>query len=374
MLRLSDDLRILAANRALGALVGRDPAALTGQLLDTILSGAARILFQTHVYPALTANGRVEEVFLTLVSADGQSVPVLFNATRAPSGEEPGIDALVVRIPSRARWEQELLAAARALEQERAAGQRLAEDLSAAAADLSARYAEEQRNREFREALIGVVSHELRTPITTIFGLAHLLRQRAARRGDAELAAQLADVQLEAERMRRLTEDLLVMSRAESGRIDVEQEPLRLEHILRKVIATEQAHAPTHQFSVEAAAGLPLALGEELYVEQVTGNLASNAAKYSPAGTRIVILAAEEQGGVAVRVIDEGPGFGGQEPAQLFELFYRAPDARHRASGAGIGLYVCRELVSAMGGRIWARENSPPPGAEFGFWLPASTD
>jgi signal transduction histidine kinase len=373
-MRLTPDLRFVAVNNALAQLVERDPGELAGELLDVVLSGSARILFQTHVYPALSANGRVEEVFLTLVTRSGETLPVLFNATRSSVDGQVGYDALVVRIPARARWEQELLATTRELERERAAGAKLTAELSAAAEDLAARYAEEQRTRAFREALIGVVSHELRTPITTILGMSHLLRKRALRTGDDALAADFAELELEAERMRRLTENLLVMSRAEAGRLEIEPEPLRIEPLIRRAVATEQAQAPRHAFVIEPVGRLPLVMGDEVSAEQVIGNFASNAAKYSPPGTRIHVPIVEEADGVSVRVIDEGPGLGDQDPEQLFELFYRSVDARRRASGAGIGLYVCRALVEAMGGRVWARPSDRPPGAEFGFWLPAVTE
>ncbi|MBA2300050.1 MAG: PAS domain-containing protein, partial [Chloroflexi bacterium] len=180
VIHLSSDLRILAANREMGALIARDTGELVGESLDVLLSAPSRILFQTHVYPALKADGRVEEVFLTLASSTGDPIPVLLNAVRSPGPEEPAYMGLLVRIRARSRWETELLAATLALEGERAASQRLAEELAVTAADLRVRHAEEQRNREFRDAFIGVVSHELRTPITTIYGMSHLLRERHA--------------------------------------------------------------------------------------------------------------------------------------------------------------------------------------------------
>ena len=114
-------------------------------------------------------------------------------------------------------------------------------------------------------------------------------------------------------------------------------------------------------------------MGEETHIGQVVRNLLSNAAKYSPPGTSVRTTISGQDDGVAVRVIDQGPGLGDQEPAQLFEAFYRAPTAIREKSGAGIGLFVSRELIHAMGGRIWATDAQPPAehGAEFGFWLPA---
>lgn len=371
---LSSDLRILAANRELGALIARDTSELVGSALDVLLSGPSRILFQTHVYPALKADGRVEEVFLMLASATGDPIPVLLNAVRSSGSEDPAYVALLVRIRARSRWETELLAATRALEGERAASQRLVDELAVTAADLRLRHAEEQRNREFRDAFIGVVSHELRTPITTIYGMSHLLRERHASMAPETLRDHLGDIEAESDRLRRLTEDLLVLSRAEGGRLDVAAEPIVVRNVVQAAVESERARSTTHTFTVDAPSELPIVLGEDVYVGQVVTNFLSNAAKYSPSGSTIHVGLTSEAGGIAVRVIDAGPGLGDQVPDRLFDLFYRAPEAARQAPGAGIGLFVCRELVQAMGGRIWAAAAPPPAagGAEFGFWLPAA--
>ena len=371
---LSSDLIVLAANREMGALVGRDAGDLVGKSFDVLLSAPSRILFQTHVYPALKADGRVEEVFLTLASSTGDPVPVLLNAVRSAGAQEPAYAGLLVRIRARARWEADLLAATRALEGERAASQRLAEELAVTATDLRARHAEEQRIREFREAFIGVISHELRTPITTIYGMSHLLRERHASMAAEALGDHLGDIEAESDRLHRLTEDLLVLSRAEGGRLEVAAEPIVLRNVVQAAVESQRTRSTTHRIAVDAPSGLPIVLGEEVYVGQVVTNFLSNAVKYSPSGTTIHVTLTSSAGGVDVRVTDAGPGLGDQSPERLFDLFYRAPDAVGHAPGAGIGLFVCRELIQAMGGRIWAGAASPPNkgGAEFGFWLPAA--
>ncbi|MDP8905582.1 MAG: ATP-binding protein [Chloroflexota bacterium] len=372
---LSHDLRIVAANEGMAELAGRDGKELIGKPLDSLLSGPARILFQTHVYPALKADGRVEEVFLTLTSASGETVPVLLNAVRATAEPPVSYEALIVRIRARARWEGELLAATRALERERTASQQLAAELAATAQDLATRYAEEQHMREFRDAFVGILGHELLTPVTTIYGMSHLLRERLGALDEATLRERLEDIELESDRLRRLTQDLLILSRAEGGRLDIAAEPIALDRLVARVVEAEAARAPGHRFEVELPRQLPLVLGEELYVEQVLRNYLSNAVKYSPAGTSVRVSAASEGAGVAVRVVDAGPGLGVDKPEQLFEPFYRAPGAAGQATGAGIGLYVCRELVQAMGGRVWAAPaGGGASGADFGFWLPAAED
>ncbi|MDQ2965673.1 MAG: ATP-binding protein [Chloroflexota bacterium] len=376
VLSLSSDLRIVGANEAMGALVGRPVNDFVGALFDTVLSAPSRILFQTHVYPALEADGRVEEVFLTVASATGEAVPVLLNATRSSRAIGATYDVLIVRVRARALWEADLLAATRSLERERTASQRLAAELAASAEDLAARYAEEQRAREFRDAFVGVIAHELRTPITTIYGMSHVLAQRHASMDPEVTGRHLHDIEAEADRLRRLTEDLLVLSRAEGRRLMISSDPVAIAHVVNTAVESERMRFTAHEFLVAAPPGLPGVLGEEVYVEQVVRNYLSNAAKYSPPRTTIRVDLTAEGDGVAVRVTDEGPGFSDGAPERLFDLFYRAADVIGRTPGAGIGLFVCRELIKAMGGRVWARAatTSETGGAEFGFWLPAATD
>lgn len=377
VLRLSENLVIEAANTGAAELTNRRAETLIGEAFDVLLTAAARILFQTHVYPALRADGRVQEVFLTLQPAQGPHIPVLMNGTRSERNGQTVYDVLLVRILARSRWEQDLLAATRALEQEREASDRLARDLAATANDLARRFADEQRTREFRDAFIAVISHELRTPITTIYGMSQRLLGRYEQLPVEVVHEHLADIASDAERLRRLTEDLLILSRAEGGRLTVADESMAVGHILRAVVHAESARTQDHQFELEISPGLPVVLGEDGYVEQVIRNFLSNAVKYSPPGTTIVARAVPEDGGLAVRVVDAGPGLGDESPDQLFELFYRASSAAKQAPGAGIGLFVCKTLIEAMNGRIWARNAAAvgkPSGAEFGFWLPAAAD
>lgn len=378
VLSLAEDLTITAANQGMGRIVGRDPATFVGAPLDALLSMPARNLFQTHILPALKADGRVEEVFLTLDAAgeDRRPTPVLLNAVRRDGGSGAGYDVVIVRIQARVRWEYDLLEATRAIERERAATQQLAAELSAVAADLAARHAQEERDHAFRDAFIGVVSHELRTPITTIFGMSQVLRRRFATMDATIVAQHLEDIAEESDRLRRLTEDLLILSRAEGGKLTFADEPVLIAHAVRDAVEAEAARSPSHPFSLDMAAALPIVVGEATYVEQVVRNLLSNAVKYSARGSPITVRAGAEEGGVTVRVIDAGPGIPEEARDHLFEAFYRAPDAVRTAAGAGIGLFVSRELIEAMGGRIWAvpAPAPAPSGSEFGFWLPAAMD
>jgi signal transduction histidine kinase len=227
------------------------------------------------------------------------------------------------------------------------------------------------RAQALRDAFIGVISHELRTPITTIYGLSKMLRQRHDSLSVEVRKRAIEDVEAEADRLHRLVEDLLVLSRAEGGRVEIADEPLNLSRLLARVVETEAGRLPDRHFELEIDGELPLVGGEETYVEQVVRNLLTNAAKYSSAPASIIIRAEFTEDEAVVRVLDEGIGLADTDATRAFDLFYRSPNATRVAQGAGIGLFVCRQLIEAMGGRIWAMSRDGT-GTEVGFALPAT--
>jgi signal transduction histidine kinase len=227
----------------------------------------------------------------------------------------------------------------------------------------------ERQASELGQAFIGVVSHELRTPITSIYAGTKLLRRMTGRTGDERLDDLTADIEAEADRLYRLTEDLLVLTRVERGGLEIGTEPLVVPILVERVVANERGRWAGHRIEVEAHPDVPIVSGDATYVEQLVRNLVGNAAKYAPAGSTIrVVVAPEGDSQVAVRVLDEGPGIGEDDLDQLFQLFYRSPLTAKKAPGAGIGLFVCAQLARAMGGRTWVA-NRPGGGSEFGFAL-----
>ena len=224
-----------------------------------------------------------------------------------------------------------------------------------------------RRARAQREAFLGILSHELRTPITTIYAGSKVLSrdETLERTTRLELAS---DISAEAERLFRLVEDLLVMTRVERGVLHIASEPVLLQRVVASATRLESAHWPSTRIQMYETTDLPAVAGDATYVEQVVRNLLSNAAKYSPAGAPVEVRLEDADDEVVVRVLDRGRGFQTAESEDLFELFYRSPATAAQASGAGIGLFVCRRLITAMGGRIWARPR-PGGGAEFGFAL-----
>jgi PAS domain S-box-containing protein len=226
--------------------------------------------------------------------------------------------------------------------------------------------------RVLRETFIGMLSHELRTPITTVYGGSKLL----ARHTDAfapQIQAIVADIENESERLYRLVEDLVVLTKSEAATLDAGREPVLLQRILPRLVSAEARRWPTLEFDVRCATDMPPVLAEQTYVEQIVRNLLTNAAKYGGARGRVEVRGERDGDEVIVRVLDRGPGFPEGDASRLFDIYYRSPQVTRRAAGAGIGLFVSKALVDAMVGRIWAEERDGG-GAEFGFALPAMVE
>jgi K+-sensing histidine kinase KdpD len=241
-------------------------------------------------------------------------------------------------------------------------------DAAAARDEVERVTALERRANELRDAFNSIISHELRTPITAIYGGAKLLASTERELDPATRTDLILDLEAEADRLYRLVEDLLVLAKSERGTVERTTEPLLLSRLVARVVRSERERWPQTRFAVHVDKAVAAARGDETYVEQVIRNLLSNAAKYSPPRALVQILVDETAEGVRLRVLDDGPGIEPSEATRLFELYYRSPSTATSVSGAGIGLYVCRVLIDAMGGRIWAAPR-PEGGSLFGFVL-----
>lgn len=217
---------------------------------------------------------------------------------------------------------------------------------------------------KLRSSLLSSVSHDFRTPLTSIAGAASALQgddlDRAARR---ELARLVLD---ESARLNRLIASLLQVTRLESGAVALEKQWQPLEEAVGAALSRAEESLGGREVDVDLHPDLPLVPADGLLLEQVFYNLLENATKYTPTGSPISISARAEPGWVVVEVADRGPGLpeGGEERA--FDAHWRL--ARGGA-GVGLGLTVCRGIIVAHGGTIWA-ENRPDGGVAFRFRLP----
>ncbi|HWG97184.1 MAG TPA: DUF4118 domain-containing protein, partial [Nitrospira sp.] len=218
-----------------------------------------------------------------------------------------------------------------------------------------------------RNAILSSVSHDLRTPLATITGAASSL---AAERGEFDPVArrELAQsIYREAERLDRLLKNLLDMMRIEAGVVQLKKEWHSVDEVAGAVLAGLDGRLHDHAVNTSFPADLPLVLVDGVLLEQVVINLIENAVKYAPARTMIELAASATDREIVVEVADRGPGIPVGEESHIFDKFYRAKPARE--GGVGLGLTICRGIVEAHGGRIWA-ENRSGGGALFRFSIP----
>jgi PAS domain S-box-containing protein len=225
---------------------------------------------------------------------------------------------------------------------------------------------------EVKSALISTVSHELRTPLTLIHGFAELLvlRDMPAERQRSS-AVEILDA---SRRLARLIDDLLSVSRMESGRLVLDPRPLDLATVVERILSPFRAMAARHTLRTKLPANLPVVWGDPDKVEQILTNLVGNAIKYSPGGGEVLVTVDVDGDTVQVSVRDQGIGMSPRDMGQLFEKFYRVDrEEVRRAGGTGLGLYITKRLVEMHGGRLWA-ESWPGVGSVFRFTLPTSDE
>ena len=226
-----------------------------------------------------------------------------------------------------------------------------------------------RKTNEDKDEFLAVVSHELRTPITTIYGGARLLKLRRDKLSDEAIDEMITSVAEESERLYRLVEDLLAIARTEMSR-KVELESVSLAEVLDQTVIDFERWS-SRPVETSLAPDLPDALAEPSYLHHVVYNLLTNANKYSPPDQPIEIDVRPEGSDIAVRVTDRGTGVPADELPLIFDRFYRSTDAvASQISGKGLGLTVCKRLIEALSGEIWA-VNREGGGLEVGFTLPA---
>jgi len=217
-----------------------------------------------------------------------------------------------------------------------------------------------------RNTLLSSVSHDLRTPLAAITGSATTLLQKDVTLGAPERFELVQTIYEEAEHLNQIIRNVLAMTRIEAGAITVKKEWQSIEEIVGAVLTRLGERISERPIKTSLAADLPLVSFDPLLIEQVLMNLLDNALKYTPAGTPIELSANMRDGSVVVELKDRGAGIPKGEEEKIFDKFVRGSVA---GGGIGLGLTICRAIIEAHGGKIWA-ENRPGGGAVFRFSLP----
>jgi two-component system phosphate regulon sensor histidine kinase PhoR len=211
-----------------------------------------------------------------------------------------------------------------------------------------------RRLESMRKDFVANASHELRTPITAVRSAAETLR--LAFESDPEAAKHFIDIiERNAERLQRLVEDLLDLSRIEARELRLSVEPVELAEFVPRVLELLRERAAKKRITLSANVdpGVPPAKLDRRATEQILTNLVENAIKYSPDGARVVVSAKVQGGAIRVAVSDTGPGIAERHLPRLFERFYRVDTGRSRElGGTGLGLAIVKHLVEAQGGSV----------------------
>jgi two-component system sensor histidine kinase KdpD len=221
-----------------------------------------------------------------------------------------------------------------------------------------------------RAALLTSISHDLRTPLATIIGAVSSLRSFPERYSKAEREELLATLQDEAERLSRFVGNLLDMTRLESGAIELKLELIDVAEIVGSALQRAGNVLAGHHVEVEIEPHLPMLRIDAVLFEQVLFNLLDNAAKYSPAGSRIDVRASQDDELIEIEVVDEGTGIPPADLERIFDKFYRVQAQDRRRAGTGLGLAICRGFVEALGGSIVARNRRDRSGAVLTIRIP----
>lgn len=248
----------------------------------------------------------------------------------------------------------------------------LAQDVAqrcALAMDNARLFEEAQAAVRLRDEFLSTASHELKTPVTAIKGYAQLMRRWGLAEQHPRLAGALEVLQRQSDRLTRLVDDLLEVSRFRLGGSDFRPRRFELGELAAQVLDQLEALSGRHRLTLRHEAPAVVQADRER-VEQVLTNLLSNAIKYSPDGGEVEVRVGVEANRAVVSVRDQGVGIPRERQTHLFERFYRAhAGTQHDYGGLGIGLYVSREIVVRHGGSI-SFESQEEQGSTFRFTLP----
>lgn len=235
-----------------------------------------------------------------------------------------------------------------------------------------------EESDRLKSSLLSSVSHELRTPLATIKAAAGGLSSQEVEWDSAGREELLAIIEEEADQLDRLVGNLLNMSRIEAGELKPLRKWQHLDEIINGVIqrtqhrTSVQESQQTHKFNIDIPEDLPLVLVDYIQMEQVFTNLFSNSMKYSPLGSTIQVNARPDHHGfVLVQVTNQGPPVPEQDLEHIFDKFHRLT-ATDRVTGSGLGLSICKGIVEAHGGRIWAK--NLPNGFAILFSIPTQNE
>ncbi|HVA96321.1 MAG TPA: PAS domain-containing sensor histidine kinase [Candidatus Acidoferrales bacterium] len=220
-----------------------------------------------------------------------------------------------------------------------------------------------------KDAFIGIASHELKTPITTLSAYSQILEKRLDEKISEHDKYFLKNIKKQTDRLNGLINDLLNVSRLESGKLEFHFREFDLNALVQRVVVDFQYTTDTHVITKIGSIQRNV-LGDENRIDEVLVNLLTNAVKYSPVADKIMIKLSNDKKFATVTVQDFGYGISKKDLPHIFERFYRTKDKDEgKVAGFGLGLYICAQIIKRHKGKIWV-ESRKGKGSRFSFSLP----
>jgi PAS domain S-box-containing protein len=285
-----------------------------------------------------------------------QAITSLVHVAASPTESERSFEAFPVDFDGRELWIS-------------ISGVRFSDGTVYAFRDLTAERAIDDLKREF----LATASHELRTPLSAIYGAAMTLRREDVELDDEDRDRLLGVIAQESDRLARIVNEILVADHLDSGRLRVRPALIDPIDAAAAVVEAARVVAPTTiAIELETSAEVAPVAADPEHLRQILVNLVDNAVKYSPDGGTVTLRIEDRGPSIRFTVSDEGIGIPPNEQGRVFDKFYRVdPDLSRGVGGTGLGLYICRELVRRMSGRI-AVASTPGEGSTFSVDLPAA--
>lgn len=366
---LTPDGKIESWNRGAELILGYFEEPINEVTFSTLLAGKENSELEWNwIAETVHKTGFIRGYETACRRVDGQSVLIELTATHMKNerGKTTGFSVIMRDITERKKREAEIHELNTHLnELVKVRTQELDEKIK----ELANANARLKKLDQTRSEFVSLVSHQIRAPLTNIRGAVEKLRGENGEIPNKSVS-MLYIIDQQAERLDKLVRDVLNANQIETGHLILQKEPVSILPLIEQAVDQLRSRNQNQDVTIPVKPGLPLVYSDSDRVLEIMANLLDNAAKYSPNDSEIQVSAYANQSEITISIRDFGPGIPVQDVHRIFEKFYRSDSSDSQiAYGYGLGLYICRNLVKALDGKIWA-ENHSEGGAVFSFTLP----